>query len=80
MCGGNKFSTFHIPPSTFFLYFCNMITKEYADGLQTLQHRMLKILTEVDRVCRAHDIRCYLCDGTMLGAVRHGGFIPWDDD
>lgn len=80
MCGGSKFSTFHIPPSTFFLYFCNMITKEYADGLQTLQHRMLKILTEVDRVCRAHDIRCYLCDGTMLGAVRHGGFIPWDDD
>ena len=57
-----------------------MNKREYADGLQTLQQHMLQILTEVDRVCRAHDIRCYLCDGTMLGAVRHGGFIPWDDD
>ena len=57
-----------------------MNTREYADGLQKLQQHMLRILTEVDRVCRAHDIRCYLCDGTMLGAVRHSGFIPWDDD
>ena len=57
-----------------------MNRREYANGLQKLQQHMLRILTEVDRVCRAHDIRCYLCDGTMLGAVRHSGFIPWDDD
>ena len=48
--------------------------------LQELQQHMLQILIQVDRVCREHDIRCYLCDGTMLGAVRHSGFIPWDDD
>ena len=48
--------------------------------LRKLQLRLLDILTDIDRVCREHGLRYYLMYGSMLGAVRHGGFIPWDDD
>ncbi len=44
------------------------------------QKQSLDILIEFDRVCRANNLHYWLSYGTMLGAVRHGGFIPWDDD
>ena len=48
--------------------------------LRRQQMRMLEILLEVDKICKKHDIRYWLSSGTLIGAMRHNGFIPWDDD
>jgi lipopolysaccharide cholinephosphotransferase len=51
-----------------------------AEQLRALQLMELKMLSKVDDICRKHNIRYYIVAGTLLGAIRHGGFIPWDDD
>lgn len=47
------------------------------DELKSIELEMLKF---IDEVCKKEGLRYFLCGGTLLGAVRHHGFIPWDDD
>ncbi len=48
--------------------------------LRRAQMRMLEMLKFIDAFCKEHGIRYWLAGGTLLGAMRHGGYIPWDDD
>lgn len=45
-----------------------------------LQEKIFEIMKAFDRVCRENGLHYYMLGGTMLGAIRHKGFIPWDDD
>lgn len=58
------------------------MTKEKISGqeLAMAQQVMFKILCEIDKVFQNNGIRYWLAYGTLLGAVRHKGFVPWDDD
>ena len=56
------------------------IVGETPDDLKNLQRYALEIAQEIHRICKELGIGYFACGGTMLGYVRHGGFIPWDDD
>lgn len=51
-----------------------------ALNLKELQQNILEIMVYFDKICRENNLKYFLYGGTLLGAVRHNGFIPWDDD
>ncbi len=53
------------------------ISNEQVEKLQLIAY---KLLLEFDRICKKYDINYYIAAGTLLGGIRHKGFIPWDDD
>ena len=70
-----------------FLYFYNQppyLPQEplnvYYGRIDRIREMELQELDEIDRICRENNIRYILAGGSMLGAIRHKGFIPWDDD
>lgn len=50
------------------------------NSVRGVQHKILETMKYIDKICRENNITYYIMGGTALGAVRHGGFIPWDDD
>ena len=69
-----------------------MINKEFCfeeeirDGylvterVKKIWYTEINLLIAFDRMCKEHNLKYSVCYGTLLGAIRHKGFIPWDDD
>lgn len=64
----------------------NLHTDEFRSGFLVNSHRkklwnvQIGLINEFARICKKHNLKWFAYGGTMLGAARHGGFVPWDDD
>jgi lipopolysaccharide cholinephosphotransferase len=56
------------------------MSASYDVSTRDIQKKMLEILVYFSEFCKENNLKYALCGGSALGAVRHGGFIPWDDD
>ncbi len=56
------------------------LTEIYHGKLERIKSLELDMMAAIDKICRENDIKYFLVGGSLLGAVRHKGFIPWDDD
>lgn len=75
-----KFYDFDINTPCDFSPWTVVMDEKLKFQIQSIQKVDLEILAEFDRICRQLGIGYFICGGTMLGSVRHNGFIPWDDD
>ena len=56
------------------------MNNERGNSMTEKQKRLLQLFREIDEICKKHNIPYFLNGGSALGAIRHKGFIPWDDD
>ena len=63
-------------------YYCDEVREGFfvSETMKRYWAAQLVVLSEIDKICKKHSINWYADSGTLLGAVRHGGYIPWDDD
>ncbi len=63
-------------------YYCDEIREGFfvSESMKRYWAAQLEVLADIDEICKKHNINWYADSGTMLGAVRHKGYIPWDDD
>ncbi len=75
-----KFGSLMIPSPKHYEPWTTVMTPEVEERIHKIQKVDLLLLKEFDRVCRKIGVGYFLCGGSMLGYMRHDGFIPWDDD